>query len=163
MPSRRRRKKRQPGEGCVYVIELGPFKKIGYTAGSVKARRNDLQVGAPIPLRIVAKYYHAQPRHLEAFLHSMLHEDRLLGEWFLCSLGKINATYREAERLEGSWAQWQAAAKAEGAPRLIENWQERIDGAPPRMSVKDRQRVMKAFADWFDNPLGDRKKSRSKP
>ncbi len=63
---------------CVYCLWDGRYVKIGKTDGHPKLRMRELQTGNPGKLRLVAF-----TRTLsEKRAHTLLHRDRVRGEWF---------------------------------------------------------------------------------
>lgn len=62
----------------VYVVGYGPYVKIGFTAGLLRARLSQLQT--PEPLTIHAEI--CAPAKLERMLHRRFAQHRLNGEWF---------------------------------------------------------------------------------
>lgn len=78
--------------GTVYVLESGPFVKIGFTAGPVSKRLAALQTGSPIAITVLAEIQGSA--QLERALHARFANLRGSGEWF---------------RNEGDLAEWVAA------------------------------------------------------
>jgi hypothetical protein len=79
----------------VYIMEETPggFLKVG-TARDVSARRRELQVGNPRPLRVYFTLKFEDRRAAEAVevgAHKLLHNCRQKGEWFACNLDTAKA------------------------------------------------------------------------
>jgi hypothetical protein len=66
----------------IYFIQSGDseFVKIGYCAGEARARLGQLQVGNPLPLRLVS--VKEGGKNIEALLHDRFEHLRVRGEWF---------------------------------------------------------------------------------
>lgn len=64
----------------LYIIRGGALVKIGYTADNVKRRLTQLQIGSPMPLRLVTVM--EGERADEVALHDRCARWRSHGEWF---------------------------------------------------------------------------------
>lgn len=71
-------------DGFVYFAVTGwpnpNFLKIGFTRKDPRDRIKSLQTGCPVPIALVGSILGNEG--LEADLHSVLTEDRVMGEWF---------------------------------------------------------------------------------
>lgn len=86
--------------GYVYALLAGPFVKIGFTAGTIAARMNELSTGCPYPLTCIG--YTEGGMDLEKKLHEEFGEWRVQGEWF--RLDPIH--HNLLERLPGRLGAW---------------------------------------------------------
>lgn len=88
-------------DGFVYVIGGGGLYKIG-ASQNVEHRLIDLQVGSPVPLKVVCVIKTTQYTHisLERALHRRLVDKRRHGEWFdldESDLARLRALAKECE------------------------------------------------------------------
>jgi hypothetical protein len=76
--------------GFVYLIRCGnsDFYKIG-KATNVKSRRDNLQIGCPYYLQVVATLETSNPQYLEKRLHKRFEAKRTYGEWFKLTLAEV--------------------------------------------------------------------------
>lgn len=72
----------------VYVAESNGYHKIGKTK-DVQQRLSSLQTGNPHTVRIVKTYKVKDAFHMESYLHKVLSNTRVGGEWFSASLEEI--------------------------------------------------------------------------
>jgi hypothetical protein len=102
-------------DGLIYAVQAGSGQpvKVGYsTAGGFTSRLNDLQVGNPYRLNVIAR----APAKLsqEKRAHKALAPDRLSGEWFGWS--PRVAAFVRALKLDGAEAAIAAAKVAKNRP-----------------------------------------------
>ncbi len=153
--AKKREREHRRENSQVYAIEMGPFLKVGFTRESVANRLTSLQTGSPIPLKLVGSWPHRQPHRLEAFVHSLLADCRMSGEWFLCSIEDVEAAVAAASELPRSatWADWNKCAIAAGGDRIADDWKARraSSDAATRAARRSHSEIVEAFAAWFES------------
>src|SRR5215212_7514408 len=70
-------------DGFVYVLEAGPYYKIGRTSNLTDRRRiKTLKIQLPFPVRCIAAFPCEEASRAEAELHKLFKEYRANSEWF---------------------------------------------------------------------------------
>ncbi len=78
----------------IYIVQMGhlPFVKIGKSSSDLRGRIREIQLGVPLPLRILLAWPDATVS--EAFLHLKMSPWRSRGEWYAVSRGFFPALQR---------------------------------------------------------------------
>lgn len=85
----------------IYILQVGDFFKIGYTANSVEQRVKQLQTGSPDKITIKYVFESNHKMKVERSLHRLFSHKRLSGEFFDLSnedLNKIPALCNSIEK-----------------------------------------------------------------
>ncbi len=72
---------REGGGGFIYMIECQGFIKIG-VASNVQDRLATMQTGCPFKLVLLTSFVSPKPYEEEEWIHALLDEYRVQGEWF---------------------------------------------------------------------------------
>ena len=84
----------KPDSRLLYIIGGASLYKIGI-ATDISDRLSSLQIGSPLPLRLLFLFEHPDAVEIEKYLHTELHEFHSHGEWFrlsfklLCHIGQF--------------------------------------------------------------------------
>jgi hypothetical protein len=74
--------------GFVYLLQAGPFFKIGRTK-KLGRRIREVRLQLPFPVELVAWSWSSQYEQEEADLHRRFHKRRRNGEWFVLEDGDV--------------------------------------------------------------------------
>lgn len=76
-------KRKHTKHGYVYLVQCGPYYKIGMTS-NVVSRLSALQAMNPYPISLIYQIKTCCPSKIEKEIHDKLSHCRLKGEWFSC-------------------------------------------------------------------------------
>lgn len=75
------KKTKKIGKGFIYLLESNGYYKLG-RASNLQSRLNSIQVGNPMPVRLLSRAYSFYPEKDEKVMHQMFKDFKVRGEWY---------------------------------------------------------------------------------
>lgn len=91
----------EPLKQHVYVMQCGPYHKIGVTIGDPRQRLKTIQCDCPYPVYL--RGYMVATREDERWFHILFQERWVQGEWFHLTETQLRSLKRTCLRRQGEW------------------------------------------------------------